>query len=374
MANNRKAGPITLAIGLIFFGSILLVSNIVGIGIMASALKFWPVLLIGLGLEYFIKSYIYRKNTEQEGYVRFHLPTVIIILLVTLIGYTGQQLTGLFRNQDLSGLVSEAIAGTNFNYKYDFESKPVEVKPGFTKIKVDSQGKLELVPSIDGKLHVKASVIGRGASKQVAENRAKAVKIDINEGEVITISCDSELNPNNRRPTDFALRVMVPKGVNIDIDNGSGSVKADNLQSNMDITAFTGDVALSGIKGNLDTTMNSGNIRINDVSGDVRARNENGMIEVSGTRPVFANYNISNRSGEIILRIPETSNATINASTKQGTINGSLNLKLENVNIVPGQSNSEHPGPGAKGSAILGNGKGSINLSNETGSITIDKN
>ena len=41
MKANRKAGPITLAVGLIFFGCVMLVSNITGTGLWESVFK-WP--------------------------------------------------------------------------------------------------------------------------------------------------------------------------------------------------------------------------------------------------------------------------------------------------------------------------------------------
>lgn len=62
MAGNKKAGPVTLALSLIFFGFVLLTANFTGTGILTATLKYWPVLLIGLGAEYFIRSYLNRKN------------------------------------------------------------------------------------------------------------------------------------------------------------------------------------------------------------------------------------------------------------------------------------------------------------------------
>jgi len=39
MKSNRRAGPITLAVGLIFFGLVMLISNLTGIGLLASVLN-----------------------------------------------------------------------------------------------------------------------------------------------------------------------------------------------------------------------------------------------------------------------------------------------------------------------------------------------
>ncbi|MHB9096110.1 MAG: DUF4097 family beta strand repeat-containing protein [Eubacteriales bacterium] len=390
MAGNKKAGPITLALGLIFFGGVLLISNVSGIGFLESALKLWPTLLIGLGIEYFVKSYINRGQSDQEGSVRFHLPTVIIILLVTLIGYSGQQVAGLFKENQLNTFINEAIAGTNFNYKYNFESKPIDVKPGVTKVKVDNlQGKVDLVPSPDGKLRVFATIVAWGPSEAEAKRRAEVVKIDISEGNVINISHTPPPSYNNHRPADVAYRLQVPKGISVGVASENGNIMADSLEVNLDIRAANGEVALAAIKGNvtlngqngqvsldnidgtLDARMLNGNLRIKDVSKDIRAQNENGTIDVLSTRPVSSKYDLSNRTGEIIVRIPEASDATVSARTGNGLITGSLILKTDNVNLG---GSTEPPGSGAKVGVVLGTGKGSINLYNETGRIVVDKN
>ena len=386
MSNNRKTGPVTLAIGLIFFGSIMLISNVAGIGILDSSLKLWPLLLIGLGLEYFIKSFIYRKSDEKDGHARFHFPTVIVVLLLTGVLFTGQQVVSLLHNNNLKDAITEAITGSNFSYKNEVESKSIDVKPGLTNINInDTSGNIVLIPSMDEKLHVKTSAVAWGPSQKIAEKRAKSIKAEINEGEVIGIACERGDNHNNRRSADITLTVSIPKGVYINIDNSMGNIRADNLEVNLDIKNITGNVTLNKINGytklagdsgqvyadnlngNLDIEMTNGEMRINDVSGDIRARNETGRIEVTSTHPVLANYNISNRTGEIVCRIPAASNAILSANTKQGSISGSINLKID-------KASASEQGTEAKGSLILGAGKGTINLYNETGSIIVDKN
>jgi len=120
--NNKKAGPVTLALGLIFFGVVLLIANVAGTGVLAAALKYWPVLLIGLGVEY-------------------------------------------------------------------FASKPIVVKTGITKLKIDNlNGKIDLVPSQDDKLYVKARIVGWGPSEKEARRRAEMVGINISEGDVVNIN------------------------------------------------------------------------------------------------------------------------------------------------------------------------------------------
>ncbi len=399
MAENKKAGPVTLALGLIFFGFGLLMFNFFGPGILAAALKYWPVLLIGLGAEYFTRSYLNRKNNPDAG-TRFHLPTVFIILLAAVIGYAGQQAAGLYKNQELGGFISEAIAGGNFDYQYNFESKPLVVKPGVTKVKIDAmQGRIDLAPSQDGKLQVRARIIAWGPSEEEAKKRAEAVKINVDEGEVIGISRAPEGNHNLRRHPVVSYRIMVPKGITIVTEKTAGDIKADNLEANLEIKDFTGDsnitgiignVALDGeygqinfreIDGNVEIRTVSGEINIKDVTQNIQVANDHGRIEIAGTRPVSGNYSINTKNGDIMLRIPAASDATVLARTENGAINGTLNLKMEKLK----ENNTQHPAldeettgstahtAGAKGIVKLSSGKGAINLSTENGNITVDK-
>lgn len=346
MAGNRKAGPVTLALGLIFFGCVLLTANFTGTGIFISTLKYWPVLLIGLGLEYFCRSYLNKKNNAAEV-TRFHFPTVLVILLVAVISYSGQQVAGVFKNQELSSFINEAVAGSNFKYNRDYKYKPLAVKPGVTKIVIGNiHGRVDLVPSPDGKLHIGARITAWGPSTAEARKRAEMVGINVEEGDVISISGSPDRIFNNRRPAEITYRVMLPKGVSVAAENAQGDVRADNVEADLDINA------------------QNGNIIIKDAAQNVRVINENGRIDISSTRPVKANYSITNRNGEIVLRIPGKSDATVTAQIQNGTVSGSLDLKM---------ARTQDNGQAVKGTVTLGSGTGAINLSSENGNIIVDK-
>jgi len=393
MAGYRKAGPVTLALGLILAGCILLVTNIKGYGIIGSVLKFWPVLLIGLGAEYFVRSYLNKKNNLDEAQTKFHIPTVIIIVLIASVGYLGQQVSGLVNKDELSSLVNEALAGSKYTYKNDFKSGPIPVKPGSTRVRMQSwDGRVDMVPSTDGNLYVEAAVNAWGPSDAEAKRRAEMVKIKVDQGDVIDISRNPDQQYNIRYKVDVKYRIMVPQGMDVTVENGTGSIRADNLKADLDIKSENGSIELSNIIGsvfingeggevrcrNLDGTleaeMENGSIYIKDVTKDVRVNGRHGRIEVSSINPITANYNVSSESGEIIFKLPETSNATVSATTKTGALQGSLPIKTDLLSGTNDSGGPEHPGPGAKGSLVLGAGKAQVNLYCENGAITIDKN
>ena len=398
MSGYRKAGPVTLALGLILAGCILLISNIKGYGIIGAALKFWPVLLIGLGAEYFIRSYLNKKKHGDEAETKFSLATVVVILLVALFGYVGQQAAGVFENQELKTIITEAIAGDRYSYKNEFRSKAIDVKPGITSIKLDGlNGRVDLVPSTDGKFHVEAGITGWGASESEARRKAEMYKIDIKEGDVINVYTGQQAT-NSRRPLEVTYRFMIPKGVNVVVDS-EGVIKADNIEANIKVKALNGEVTLRNIKGdisfegdngqatfenidgNLESRLGSGKLYIKDVAKNIHVDNDNCNVEIVSSKPVGMNYAVNSLNGFIVLKVPEASNAAVKAETAAGKIRGSLvepgkltqpdQLAQPNQSGQPGQSRDQ--GPGGKASIVLGSGKGLINLTSETGNIVLDK-
>lgn len=128
MNDKNKAGPITLALGLVVFGAVLLVSNVTGSGLFGTVYKYWPVMLIGLGIEYFWRMFFNRKNGIED--TRFHIPTLLLIIGISALGFLGQQVDNALKANDLSGFISEALGGTNYSFQREYESGPIEIFPG----------------------------------------------------------------------------------------------------------------------------------------------------------------------------------------------------------------------------------------------------
>ena len=78
-----KAGPITLASGLILGGAALLLYNFGAIPSLAWLWKISPLLLVGIGMEYFLKRLL---NHDPETEVRFSIASLLLIIVLILVG------------------------------------------------------------------------------------------------------------------------------------------------------------------------------------------------------------------------------------------------------------------------------------------------
>lgn len=419
MSKSIKAGPVTLAVALILIGFILLVGNVIGGGIVLTALKYWPVLLIGLGAEYFIRTYSNKKKYgTDEVQTKFSLAIIVFILVVSLLGYTGQKAAEILWNQDIKSVVTEMFAGERFSYTNEFRSKAIDVKPGLSTINLeDLDGRIDLVPSADGKFHVEADITGWGPSQSEAQRRTEMFKINIKEGPVINVYSGKTQVSNSKRSLEVVYRFMIPKGISITVDN-QRLIRADNIEANLKIRLSNGDVVLRNIKGNVafegdaaqvtldgiagsvESTLSSGKLFLKNVSGNVHVDSDDSNIEIINSMPINSNFSIKSLNGYIVLKVPESSNALIKAETVKGKLRGSLKYKYEAGRpdraagngefSQPGQQNqdglpanqpnqdsqqnqSEEQVRGGSATAVLGSGKGIINLTTETGNIVIDK-
>ncbi len=79
---NKRVGTISMGIVLIFFGILILISQINNLSAVDMFIKFWPGILILLGVE--ILYYVYSNKSEEtkikyDGFSIFIVTTILII-------------------------------------------------------------------------------------------------------------------------------------------------------------------------------------------------------------------------------------------------------------------------------------------------------
>ena len=77
---KKKVGSITLAVGLITVGALLFAQNFMDIPVK-DIYKYWPVLLIGLGLEMILYMVLYGRNKTE---VKLSVDGLCIVFIIIL--------------------------------------------------------------------------------------------------------------------------------------------------------------------------------------------------------------------------------------------------------------------------------------------------
>lgn len=344
---KKKVGSITLAVGLITVGVLLFAQNFMDIPVK-DIYKYWPVLLIGLGLEMVLYMVLYGRNNTEVKLSVDGLCIVFIIVLGLLsngvkminIDAPGRMFFGYHGNSIIDGVKYR----TQITEKYNKDN--ISSGCNLRELRATNNfGDIKVLCTDEKSIRVEAEVTVKCNDEVKAREYAKDA-IEIKEGEVTEIS---PKNPDNWDKNDYSKAqidfvIYVPKQVSVDARGSFGDIKAE------------------GISGKCTLESRNGEIKAADIVGDVDIDNSFGDIEV---RNVDGKADITNRNGEITAEII-TGSAIIEGhfgDIEATTIGGDLKIINNNGQIIVGD---------VKGKADLTNAFGDINIDRANGSITVE--
>ena len=391
---RKKVGVFTLTFGLITIGVLLFAGNFINLPIK-NLYKYWPVLLISLGLEILIYILVYRIRDEKDEKEvitidGFAIAFIIMVAVLSSLygGIKSLTIKGIgdiphIKEQRLPFELEENIAKSGISQQFNI--KELKVTNNFGDIEIKSTNSKDI--SFEAKIHVRYS--------DEAEAR-KFIKeaIQVTEGEVTKISIlDVPINIEDKYSdamVDFII--YIPEAIDIDVRNsfgnlqveGAGEVKVTNSNGDIVIKSCTkaskikasfGDIHIVGLSGDADIINSNGNIRvkeaggsvkvntsfgnvvINDIKGDVKAVSSNGNVEVYRTA---GNIEGITSFGNVRVDKESLENAKVRANTNFGKIIGFE--EFENINGVDINNSIE---------AVLGDGRREVSLKTNNGNIEV---
>ncbi|WP_372996156.1 DUF4097 family beta strand repeat-containing protein [Lutispora sp.] len=351
---KKKIGTITLAIGLITAGSVMFAQNFTDLPIK-DVYKYWPLLLIGLGLEIVIYMSIYGRNDEN---VRFSIDGLCIVFIILAAIFANSSFIG-FRHINIRGIGDIPFIG-NLNYRGKIEEKIT--KDGISKdydIKelklTNSFGDIEIRKGNSNEIRLEANVTVQYNDENKARNYIKDA-IRIEEGQITNIYID-KISSNRSRDYEKAMVdfiVYIPEGITVDIENSFGDIdvesagkttvknshgdiklvdcskdvevensfgriEMENIGGNIDASSSNGDIRIEDVAGSIDTETSFGNIRINNVKGNVVAESRNGNVKIAG---VEGNVDVETSFGNVEIDEESAENGRVYAETSFGSIKG----------------------------------------------------
>jgi hypothetical protein len=294
-------------------GVLFLLRNFgIGPDFWSLAARYWPILLILLGLGKVIDYY-----RQKEG-VSLRIGEVVGILILLLVGTAVTRISNshvgrIFRELPISiggtHVRPGQWLGTSYSYNVE-ESYPLSAP---TPLRIEnSNGSVTVIPGSDQEVRVRL----RKVVFQNEESRAKAIAEEIKleagpEGTaeattfVVRTNRDALAERDLRFNTD--LEVLVPAKSSVKVQNSFGEVKATNLEGKLDLSTSHndleirdcsgeflasnryGDSRLINLTGNV-TVEARGRVVVESVRGDVQIRNEYSPVEVrdiQGAATVF---------------------------------------------------------------------------------------
>lgn len=156
-------------------------------------------------------------------------------------------------------------------------------------------------------------------------------------------------------PLHVDLRVSMPAGSHLTVDNHVGQLRAEHVQGTLSMKTGSGNIDVQGMNGALTTRSGSGDVGISDVKGPLVVRTGSGDIKLDG---VHGGATVSTGSGDI------RGCAIHGDSLKLQTGSGDIHLAdlAGNIEVRTGSGDIGLRGLASVASAQVKSGSGDIDL------------
>lgn len=383
-----RAGRSTAALSLIVLGLALLLDNFQGSNYFNLVLRLWPLLLVGIGVEYLVAGLL----AERKGAVRPALAwgSVILVIVLGVVIGLGQRLAVNV------GDLPQIYWRLGSHVAWGERSEQVSAV-GLQTVQIDlNLGNTYVVPSTDGQVHVHARYT-MTADSQVAANQLATdpghFSLSMNpSGDTLRIS--PEWLGTERGKAD--LTVEIPQGLSLTVNSGLGNIQVQNRDSKITLHGSVGEIRVDGGKGELiattgagalwlthfagptHLTTSTGALHVDTLQGDLTANTSTGLIDVrnmgagkvdanAATGSVSVHYaqpptddaRLISHTGHVQLDLPPNGDVRVSATANTGSVGGPTWLKVERHTT------------GASANGILGNGTHLMNLHTDLGGINV---
>ena len=259
----------------------------------------------------------------------------------------------------------------------------------------------------------------RGTDRSTAELRANDQRYELRStGVGVTLAAredrgrdsDNRRGSRDARDRDGRLELSLPRGVRLVISAGSADVDVQDIAGDVEVHSLSGDIALrafgghaiiESLSGDVQLTDGAGETRVNTVSGDISLRGVRGSANVhttSGTVTLSmaraaevqvestsgdidfdgeptddARMQLTTHSGDITIRIPETTRGVIEVSTFNGEMRSNRPLMLTSGVIGNLNRNSSRAERGTQRYEFGGGGAARFTVTTFSGDVRFDR-
>ncbi|TBL80539.1 DUF4097 family beta strand repeat-containing protein [Paenibacillus thalictri] len=341
----RKIGRYTAALLLVGVGVAVIAGKQTGTDYTALAARWWPVLLISLGIEYVLFQLIYGRTGKPT---RLDIGGMLLACILSAVVFSTQnsvfsekwfRLDGLFSLSSESGnrfdkpVMNVPLERNAEKVLIDNPSGSVTVKSGAVEqIQIDTTVWVDNVDAEDA-----AGIAGQSTVESLVSNGS--LKIEARGKEYGS-------GVFARRKPRMNLTVTVPSGIKADIELSLVSGKAEASQ-----LPIRGQFTASTINGEIDVSDLEANVKLNSTNGNINAQNIKGTAVL---KTVNGSVSLLHNQGDARLTSTNGSISAvgISGSLQAETINGSLTVSdaLRDVN-----AHTTNGSINAKSSSIQGN-------------------
>ena len=327
--------------------------------------RWWPLLLIGLGLLSLGEWWIDRDS--PYGSRRVGSGIIFLIILMAMLGSASHRVRnnrGWQWLQNQSG--DDDFSFHMFGQEHDADVTLDQAIPANAAVRIrNPHGDVLLSASTDGRVHVTAHDVAYASSDKDGKRQLERVAPKLN---VSGSTVEIESADINGAHAD--LTVSVPEGVSLDIDAGHGDVSVDGSKGAVKVDSGHGDVKLNNLEGPVTAHMSKGDVSATGVSGpvaidgrmnDVTLSNIKGNVAINGD--FFGDMHLQDIASPVSLHSSRT-DIKMEAITGDLTLDkGDLNFKNVTGPVRVVTHSSDVEGTLVRGATHIENSNGDVSLS-----------
>ncbi|AEV67324.1 hypothetical protein Clocl_0615 [Acetivibrio clariflavus DSM 19732] len=342
---------------LIALGVIMLVSQILEISFIEHIIKWWPIILILIGLE--ILLYIFLSNQDAPK-VKFDVFSIIIISILMMASVGVYAVTGIMTSGDGVILVGPMFDSYKNESKY---TRTFELDAVSTNLIIDNVvGNISIAKGDGDKIEVEANITIKNNDEEYAAEIADSL-ITVAKEKELKISSNSKEYSNKGKIGSIQIdySVKVPDSVNVEVENKFGDVSLTDLAQSAKVNNKNGKITVESLGGDLIVNSSFGEVKVQDIKGKTQVYSKNGDVIANNCNK---DITIESSFGDIridgVKGIVAITNS--NGQTQGNWINGDINVisKFGDVTLTD-----------VSGNADVDNANGEVSISNVGGYVKV---
>jgi hypothetical protein len=273
---RRRRGGFVGGVILILLGVLLLAHNFrPDIPAWEWIARWWPVLLILLGVGRMIENIVARQTGQQPGRLLTGGEVFLILLILCAAGIVtfGNRHPGMINiSDDIDLPWGERAVETQ-------ELPAQQVKPGAEILIQAQRGDITVNGTDESEIRVVAKKSASAFDEGEARESARAIDVKL-----VPTSRGFEVRPEtrggnaDRARTD--LDVRIPKNTTVTVKTDSGDVHICDINGSVDATDGHGSIEICNAGGDVHAAMKHGDLRILTAKGNVRLTGSGSEVEV----------------------------------------------------------------------------------------------
>ena len=284
MASRQRGSGIFTGVVLITVGLLLLLHNYRGLDLGDMLLRWWPLLLIFLGL---IKLYerMAAGRGGDPGSARITGGEILLVIgMITLLSCV---VAFDYGRRVLPDKMPGDFLGDA--YPFDLDVTPVSVPPNARISIRGGHGEISIRASDNSEIRVSGKKNVRAWSESDAQRRAGPVSVEIvqtGDGyEVRPTGMGTDDSRDNRISID--LDITVPRKAALTVRNEQGDITVSDMATPVSVTSNSGDVEVRDTTGDVTVEMHKGDVKVSDTKGDVKISGNGGQVDIASATGSF---------------------------------------------------------------------------------------